>query len=720
MIIKHHPTALLINSEIDLKSGVTGHYVNHDDPTTWKYYLNLAGEYHVLDQPMTIVSLDTTQPIQFNRANILLHRSTNKEYVIGSQYYTELVKRYPLQEDLIKGILNPIDINVAIEAPDYTILHWDKMLIEPNETNLLDRLQEYIDLAVDRWFIKDYTLTDPLYPLALLMLIYSFIPAWINEIRLQNVKSYKAHSFHIWNYLDSFGNLSQYRDFLTRSQVLWLYRNIEWVMNNAGKEHTFQELLHNICSVRGIPLGAYSVRHNTKLMPGELVPTVDAVRYPLNLLDRINPDPEINSLRFLMEKSLSKAKFNPDFLAQDLARAEREIPRALMSEVPIKVYESEMLDTTDSQSFKLGDVLVMQWAYWSHLKRYNSVITIQNPYTTDIMTMSVKDAFITWLYAMNKFNGVELEIIPDMVATNVLRVPPPTFAELRAMSQSKYISDKLIQDKIDLQPAVGTIISTDVFNEACHEIHAVMLELEYQWETRETALTRANHELVARAFYADVGFKLVPTQTTYLEYFAMHGWDVATLGRSDLDLLVKSIYDTALGIDVTNVKTIGEIQEAMLKLMSQLGTYDVQYIQSINTSAAIPLDPYPVLLDDFPQDGTQIITPDEFCIPVLEFPVQGNIGVDMTTPVIEVEHITDKDVVLNIDVTLDMNMSVTRNKTYDLSLADLEFDFPDIGNIEDLIISGTVLDPIIDRNQLKNLKEEILDSDLDGLEYPKG
>lgn len=721
MIVKHHPTALLMNSEIRVQEPVTGVGVDASDMKTWKYYMNLAGQYHPLDETMVITSLDTTKEIIFNRENMLIHRATYKEYSFGSQYYAELVKKYPKQEDLIKGILMPIDIDYAIDAPDYTILSWDKAGVEPNESNLMEELQDWCYTTTKRWVVKDYGYSDELYHLDILAKIHMFIPVKIMDIRLFNCNTYKAHSFHIWNYLDSHGSLSQYKDFLTRTQTLWLYRNIEWVMNNAGREETFQTLVENILTPRGVPLGSYTVRHNTANMQTELRPSVEAVRRPINLLDRIEPEPEINTIEYVMERSIPLAKDNLSVLEDNIQAAKYKFSRGLISETPVKVYESEMLDTTDSQSIRLGDVLVMNWAYLSANKRYNSVVNIQNPYTTELMQMTVKEAFIVWIYATNKLLGFELGFIPEIVANNVPRIPVPEFSELRGRSSREHITDAAIDHMIDMQPSIGSIISTESFNELCVELHQTMLELEYQWENKTDLHVRANYELVARSFYGDHKVVLSTVHKTYDQFFDEKGWWVAELSDTDLELLSKAIYSSALGIDVSNKKTVKEIQEALLKLMAQLGTYDTQYIRSINTSPAVPLDQHHVLLAGMDQGSAHsFYSTDVIGVKLQSLDVTGSLAFEFEMPDLDVELGVIHSGHINVDLELGLLASVGKVRHVTADFGGVDVDMPGIGNYDELNFDGTVLNPIISLNKLVDLADDITREELDGLDKPQG
>ena len=113
-----------------------GYYVDWENPKSWKYYLNLSGQYHQFDKdllkeeggfiPVKVAGVNgpvttafTKELISENNADL----GTAAEYAYGTKSYKDLVKKYKLLEPLILGILYSVDLDIAVKAPNWTILH---------------------------------------------------------------------------------------------------------------------------------------------------------------------------------------------------------------------------------------------------------------------------------------------------------------------------------------------------------------------------------------------------------------------------------------------------------------------------------------------------------------------------------------------------------------------------------------------------------------------
>jgi hypothetical protein len=182
LVVKSSASADAINHELV----ALGQEVHDNDPESWKYYLHLAGEYHYTDTQMTIKSLDTSEEILFTKESLTHHLATTREYRLFGSYYRALVNRYPDQEDLIRGILNPVDMETAIAAVDGQILYYDQELVESNEENLIPKLENWCKVFSRRWLVRAYAQVDDLYVPAHLATMYMLIPSVVMNIRLGN------------------------------------------------------------------------------------------------------------------------------------------------------------------------------------------------------------------------------------------------------------------------------------------------------------------------------------------------------------------------------------------------------------------------------------------------------------------------------------------------------------------------------------------------------
>lgn len=584
LVIKSQATVDTINATlIQYGWDVSG------DPATWKYYLNLAGEYHPIDIPMSIISLDTLQTIDFTKANLAQHTATYREYSDStSRFYLDLVSRYPKQEMLIRGILNPVDIQTAINAEDGTILWFDPTLVEDNEENLISGLEAWVKRFRARWDVADYGLVDDLYAASHLGVMYMNIPIVIMNLRLANCHTRFAHSFHIREFLSSHGALDTYVDNLTKKQMLWLYRNIRYLQRNAGKQETFNTLVSHLLTERGLPLAAWSMRHNLANMPNNLLPDVEFVREAINY-DTPSQGIDTRTVTELLDAELEVAKGNARVEADATVQINDEMQQSLQDRLNTKVLESTVVDLTDATPYTFSDCLLNHWLYLSQIGLYTAVITVDNPHTGGTYTFSVHEAFIVWLYAINKSYGFTLTTIPEIVAFHVRRIPTPARSELQGIVDATLVSSAVIDAAYQNLPLITPYISTESFYQAAQAIHQKELDHRFLYATQEHFVTRGLVEQMVGRFYCDYPCDLDPG-VTYADWFQSRGLDVPTLTELEAGLLATQILSVATGANLNVSQSLKDMQTAMLRLMAQLSSYSVQFLQSINTNAIKVVD----------------------------------------------------------------------------------------------------------------------------------
>ncbi len=577
LVIKSRTAADSINKHL-MSLGRT---VNEADPTTWKYYLNLAGRYHATDRMMTVTSLDTLQTIDFTRENLLEHRATYREYAFGTRFYNELVNRYPDQEMLIRGILSPVDMAQAIAAPDGRVLDWNRDLVEENETNLIPRISEWCEGFMVRWNVAAFAETDELYPAAQLAVLYANLPLVICNIRLSNCHTPYAHSYHIREYLASNGRLDSYVDHLTKKQMLWLYRNIRYIHRNAGKQATFHWLIDNIMTSRGLPLAEWSMRHNLRDQISEIYPDIEFTRRQLNF-GATSAGVDTCNLGELLTKEQPAAKGNARVQADMEPIITELMENSISNRLSTKVLESSILDMTDASVYTRSDCLLNHWLYLAATNQYTAIVAVENPKTGDLLTLTPKDAFVVFLYAFNKARGLTLPQIPLLQAINVRRQPTPTKAKLRSLVESRHVTEQMIDKALDVLVPLRTYISTDAFYDAMLKVHEGQLKHRLMYVTQEHMETRVQTEILVSHLYGDITCDL-GAGTAYDDWFADKGLDIPTFTELECDLLANALLKQATGNNLKTSLSLKDMQAAMLRLMAQLSSYSVQYLQSINS-----------------------------------------------------------------------------------------------------------------------------------------
>jgi hypothetical protein len=599
IVIKSEATASAINIGLNER----GLDVNEDDPTTWKYYLNLSGRYHSTDTPMTVTSLDTREEISFDVQTLSVHRRTLRDYAFGTRFYDQLVNRYPAQRDLIHGILNPVDINTAIAAPDGKILYIDSTLIEENETSLLSQIQDRIDAFMLRYNVAEFALVDDLYPAAHLALLFLNLPLFIEDARLTNCHTEQVHSFHIRQYLASHGRLDAYISHLDKEQMLFLYRNILYIQRNAGKQDTFEWLIDKIMSHRMLPVAEFNLHHNVSAQPDNLYPTVEVKRTDLTRFASGNP---IDT--FTVEEIVTRAsKAAPGNLAQlesTVATVTDKVTNSTSNRLKTKMLESSVVDRSNDYALTFSDVLLNHWLYFAQEGWYKTIISFDNPLTGDQLWFNAKDTFILWIYALNRTLGVELEFIPNPDAVYVRKQTLPTRAELRQITDAKYVPDQLLDALITDQPTIGPVVSVEAFYDKCTDIHNAWKEHNWVYTTQEHFQARGQAEAAALHLYQNKSCQLAEEGTTYSQWLSEHQLDVSGFSQNEFELLAANLLALSTGASLHVTVSLEELQIAMIRLLSQLSSYSIQFLRELRGTNMLGLNWSAVRTGDQTGDGS--------------------------------------------------------------------------------------------------------------------
>lgn len=523
-IVKHSEVADAMNEDVVLRllPRTPANKPNPNAPETWKYYKNLAGEYHaldrqdilainqslgyaapsvgdgyVLDEMVIFIAGDNGPKLaNFNLTTIGGDITLANEYRYGSLYYKDLVRRYPEHEHLIVSILNPVLPAISLAADDGDILYCggyfrqtlsdslgtrtaflkrdmegysDSGLIEDNEATLLGSLQEWFTGMVARWHNRDYCKTDDLYFPTFLGMLYTLLPAQIMNIRLANCHTNAVHSYHVREFLESHGHLAKYIPALPLEQTLFLYRNVRWIEANVGKQETFNLLVDRLATPCGVPLSGYRLRHSLTDMPQQLFPVTMATQEVINFRQLSNQK-DIISVEDLLRKEIGAARNNPSSATEIAEVADGVRLKAISSpsdDYPTKIIESVMIDLSERKVYRLSEVLLNHWLFCAARGTYTGTVFYTNPLTGVRQHITPKNAAILFFYALNKSFGQTLDEVPTVRVRLIPRsadfVPSAAFTVKPDLARLRHVTNATYVSDEELLELFGDHVETYTF-----------------------------------------------------------------------------------------------------------------------------------------------------------------------------------------------------------------------------------------------------------------
>lgn len=587
MTVKSTVSAESLNNYLRLTKGANA--VDDGDPLSWKYYKNIAGEYHETDKPMYITSLDTTETIEFTKLNLDTHTDTWIGYSYGSRYYYALLERYPDQIQLIHGILYPVDIREAIEAEDGTVLSYDKSLVEPQEHTLIYELEEHIKRMLFRWNVTAYRITDEYFPHMVQFMVSSEIITKLLNLRLRRINTNEVHSFHIKQYLASNGKLDRFYDYLLFEQALYLYRNLPYIKRNPGKEEQFLELTDHILSKRRIPIALYRLTNLDEFNEFDYRPEAMVKRHPINQQFGQAAKTYLE-LPELYSKENKMLEGTLDFYSTEETKTTRAVKDMSTATEPTKDVDSTMVDITDSVIDPPLTISLRHWAYMANTGLYSAVVNIQNPKDESFINLHVKDALIYFYYiVINMAVGSSHEILPIHITKRV-RHPLPSAMELYSvvgedMQDLYYIAEDLLkkQPKLRLCPSVSS------FTTLMKELYISHANQWYFYTNTHSPRERAHVENMINQIYSSDVMVVNTPYRTYDEWRRALNVEEYDYTLDQATQVLVNIVSAVTGNKEDDTKLMRNVQKAMLEIMAQLGSYSTQYIHEINDSKLIPV-----------------------------------------------------------------------------------------------------------------------------------
>lgn len=573
MVVKSVYTAERINDRL---RDFLEYKTDPHSPETWKYYMNLAGEYHPTDTVMKVISSDNLELIVFNKDNLKRHRKTSRDYQFGTRQYGELLEKYPGQEDVILGILYPVNKAAAIAAVDHKILGCHPKLLETNEYTLIESLQEWTDIYFKRYYNHQYTISDDLYYGVVLSMYYmNLIPAILTQ-RLKRHKTVEANSFYVRQYLASNSDLGKYHPMMNLPQAMHFYRNIRYYQRHIGSNDTLEKLTDALLTKRIMPLAEYTMRHDTSTHVEKIYPEIVFRRKDLTEVVSAGA-PEHITLQTMMEKEIDAAPGNDDEIAENIDHIHQTLKDSPSNVVLTKVLESAMVDFSKAVTYDIARTQTTHWLYYAHKGLYTAVVSVTNPKTNERIVLTVKDAYILATYIMYRSFDMEPTEIPLFAAERVQRYPLPSDADIKSIVDMKYITDFTWETLIGSTVPVESMISVDSFYETTAKINAAANFQRDLISFQEGMYERCEVMKIVGRHYSDETIRLVPKGTTYQQWLLSKSLNFDDLKQNEHQTLYERLIAAAIGSDLVNTPSLRNVQAAMIDAMRDLNSYTVQF-----------------------------------------------------------------------------------------------------------------------------------------------
>lgn len=676
IVLKNDFAVTAINNDL-LSRGET---IDEGDPKTWKYYLNLNGQYFVgnspsentSDQVMRVTKVEDGLEMDYTKDNLAANPLTKLSF---DSFKDLIIADNPLQENLVYRINYPIDMDAAIDAEDYQILYYDESLVASNEITLMEKVQQWIYNFKDRWYKEDFQISDPYYVGAFLITLYHRLPKVIMDLRLAACGTPEVSQFHLWNYLADHYELNKYSESLSLSQALWLYRNIVDLQRNTGKQWVLDELIKNIAEPKGLKAYKFDfiLRQNESLLEGRPVGEFLKREMNDNIIDLDNQPTEdpLNVLSATSDKALKNAKE----LAADQEELQYRTSYEQLSELATGLIEFEASSNGLAEVTNTVRLKIEYWLYLASLDRYDNNITVEVPNSGSV-TLDMKDAFILYEYARFARNGIELDIIKPYTAMGVVNYDPSlSVTSFRDVVPEEYVSDDFINETLaDRIPAI--IVNTPSSLEQYVEfITQRRIRHKLSIDYINSLHSRAHHINVIDGVYSLAKCELVADGTSYNDWLASKKIAKFSMTNSDWDLVMSNVLLQCTGISPDNTG-IGVSKKDMIEIIDRITSYNVLVVNGNSNADEQEIEYVTIHPDTGTGSKEATIYSDMANIRILdtEYGLDSKeASVDVDPTIVEFDTKPRNVSELLLDVTMDVEYSWTKAEPVLISIPDINF-----------------------------------------------
>ena len=593
--IKFEPFAYLMGQEYMSEHGII------DPNGEWNpYYQNLAGQYSENDTRMEVYSVETEEMVPFDRDLATKYPKTASLYKVTRTEYTILEEQYPENRGLIRTIAYPIpDIKTAIEAENLSLLAYDDSLLDVNERyDLVNCLKEFLHYMRERWWVYEYCYEN-MYAVTFWILLWQQLPLVLLTRRFQNIRTPYAHTFHIWEYLKSKG-MKDYRDVLTNQQALWLYRNMEWVLGNQGKNETLLELADNLLEEISVSINYKDMYQETDTRWDEAKTTPNFITEGLLNGERSDVETTEDLNNRLVESGL-ETETGADYIDQ----LEDLLSKHPHNILPTKLLEFKKDPINTSNEQLMCNFFVNTLAYRLSQNQLSYTVNLKDPYTGTVLELFVGDVALLWSYALYRSIGRDPVYTPNkFICYLPFKKDQVLISDLRPSiwyNQHKYY----IKNLVDLDWIANTLAgdwhprtftdSEDWINTLANQFRNLLAMRRYYEQSNDYLFHKAMNSVFEDLRYEGTASFNVTPYKTYAEFFSanallkevMDTYETITDKDNYFTNLATVCFDTLFPLTevmldefVGTLRNLETIYNSVRDLFIQLCSYNVTFLET--------------------------------------------------------------------------------------------------------------------------------------------
>lgn len=573
--------------------------IDEDDPTTYPYFINLCGEYHPLNQTIYVSDFVLKRPVILTKENAQ-SKSIREKYLTDFILYKELLNKYPEEKYLIRSMFFPINYTIEElnDLPNFTLLGYDTRYLNDNEiSDIITYLKSFLEYYNFRWYINTFEYEE-MYPTVMWSILWQILPLVILYRKILNIKTSSVDEFHVWEYLVSKG-LEDYTGYLTTSQNMFLYKNIDYLLGNLGKIKTSDILKEVLLKPMGLDLESKWIYHHTRT-------GIDDAKWGVDVINKSSNTLEDNNLR----------KLDFDAFLSDLET--KGLDKYLTTEHQQKEEDKFVFTRYNKLLTKYQEVVLIlrDFKYYEHFIRYvtdnlailitdnmlDFNIIVNNTFkVNDLIGIEIDQIIPVLYYIYNRRIQKTPQHVPDKYTSTCGFNYKVDLDEIRNLNFKLGNQSYSISQILDIDDLIRHIsLPTQPFktsNEISYYLNKnfeVLMYLLSKFRKSNDSLYRVGYLTLIDKLYPSYTFKISKSELTYAEFFTQHPilYEFLLNYEKDDDLrefyddLIYQIYENFMDLNETlrnyivfdkqkNIKF-----EKMKKLFVQFNSYLVRILDN--------------------------------------------------------------------------------------------------------------------------------------------